>query len=51
MLCLGGLFARRALLGAELGGPMRWRYATACAFVALWFVYIAASAANAYGAL
>ena len=51
LLCLGTLFLRRALLGAELGGPTKARYITAGFFVFLWLVYIAASAANAYGLL
>jgi len=46
--CLFTLFARRAYLGAELGGPTSWRYATAAFFTLLWFFYIALSAANAY---
>ena len=39
---------RRATLGAELGGPMSARYATAAFFTALWLVYVGASASNAY---
>jgi len=40
LLTLGTLFARRAVLGFELGGPPVLAQATAVLFVALWLVYI-----------
>ncbi len=47
--CLCVLMLRRAIVGFELGGPDMLKYLTAVFFVGLWLVYVAASAAQAYG--
>ena len=43
-LCLGGLILRRQVVGAELGGPLGPKYASALCFAGLWFANIILSA-------
>ena len=42
------LLRRRQCIGGELGGPRRWKIATACFFFCLWLVYIILSSLEAY---
>eukprot|EP00397_Hematodinium_sp_SG-2012_P011321 GEMP01011457.1.p1 GENE.GEMP01011457.1~~GEMP01011457.1.p1 ORF type:complete len:822 (+),score=160.59 GEMP01011457.1:124-2589(+) len=37
------LALRRKVLGAELGGPVKWKWITGVVFVGLWCVYVTAS--------
>uniref|UniRef100_A0A5S6R3W4 Calx-beta domain-containing protein n=1 Tax=Trichuris muris TaxID=70415 RepID=A0A5S6R3W4_TRIMR len=47
--CIVILVARRSKsVGGELGGPLRYKVATAITFVALWFVYILLSSLESY---
>jgi solute carrier family 8 (sodium/calcium exchanger) len=43
ILCLGTLVARRRFVGAELGGPLLTKWASAAFFVFLWIVYVVLS--------
>mmetsp|Transcript_21217 Transcript_21217/g.60010 ORF Transcript_21217/g.60010 Transcript_21217/m.60010 type:complete len:804 (-) Transcript_21217:197-2608(-) len=45
VVCLGTLALRRKVVGAELGGPDKTKYATSAFFVLLWCAYIAISIA------
>ena len=42
------LMRRRKFIGGELGGPRRWKIATAALFFSLWGVYIILSSLEAY---
>jgi len=43
LACMSLLVARRYFLGAELGGPILWKWASAAFFVCLWMLYIVLS--------
>ena len=45
--CIGGLTARRALFGYELGGRSRWPTFASC--ISLWLLYISLSYLNIEG--
>ncbi|EGD78937.1 sodium/calcium exchanger 1 [Salpingoeca rosetta] len=45
------ILARRKFLGAELGGPRKWKRATVALFVGMWILYVLLSALVAYGHL
>lgn len=49
-LCLITLVVRRIWLKGELGGPPKWKWATAIWFVFLWFIYLIFTGLKAYDA-
>ncbi|GJP42875.1 hypothetical protein CLOM_g2406 [Closterium sp. NIES-68] len=48
-VCMAILFARRKLLGGELGGPKPLAWLSCFAFMLLWLIYMLLSSLNAYG--
>lgn len=47
--CIAVLVLRRLILGAELGGPRLWAWATAAYFMFLWLVFIVLSSLKVSG--
>ena len=48
-LCIAVLLLRRrAAVGGELGGPMRYKLPTSLFFVALWLIYVGMGVLEAY---
>ena len=50
-VCILTLYLRRFTVGAELGGPEGSRNATSFFFIALWLIYVVASALHVKGHL
>lgn len=51
VVCFMILVARRIVVGGELGGPTKSKYISAVLCISLWFIYIALSTMQAYGAI
>ena len=51
IICVVLLMVRRFVpfIGAELGGPMKYKIITGCVFVSLWVLYIILSSLVSYG--
>ena len=51
VICLVVLGIRRCVIGAELGGPDRSKYAAGALFALLWVVYIGLSVVKTYSGM
>ena len=49
--CIVVLVIRRIVIGAELGGPRLWAWATSAYFMVLWVVFVAVSSLRVSGVI
>lgn len=49
--CITVLVLRRVILGAELGGPRMWAWATSVYFMILWVVFVVLSSLRISGVI